>query len=93
MNIYHINFHSTDPRTAGSFYLNMMQQRKEMMEYPVIVIGSTHSPNQLATDVREAFLHEIHIEVAFIILYLKHYSRASLIRIIHLPGHLFGNHL
>ncbi|KAJ8309182.1 hypothetical protein KUTeg_014056 [Tegillarca granosa] len=32
-------------------------------EFPVVVIGTTHSHNSLATDVQEAFLHEVQIEV------------------------------
>ncbi|XP_069117699.1 peroxisomal ATPase PEX6-like [Argopecten irradians] len=51
-----------DPRVASSFQLCLRQQRRELLEYPVIVIGSTHSPNMLAADVRDSFLHEIQIE-------------------------------
>lgn len=53
----------TDPRVASSFKLIVSQLKNEYLEFPVVVIGTTHSHNSLATDVQEAFLHEVQIEV------------------------------
>ncbi|XP_061172817.1 peroxisomal ATPase PEX6-like isoform X1 [Saccostrea echinata] len=52
-----------DPRVAGTFKSCVVKLRKEYIEYPVVVIGTTHSPGQLAADVHEAFLHKVNIEV------------------------------
>lgn len=53
----------TDPRVASSFKLIVSQLKNEYLEFPVVVIGTTNSRNSLATDVQEAFLHEVQIEV------------------------------
>ncbi|XP_048737243.1 peroxisomal ATPase PEX6-like isoform X2 [Ostrea edulis] len=52
-----------DPRVAGSFKACVVKLRKEYIEYPVVVIGTTHSPGNLAADIHESFLHKIDIEV------------------------------
>nr|XP_022334212.1 peroxisome assembly factor 2-like isoform X2 [Crassostrea virginica] len=52
-----------DPRVAGTFKTCVVKLRKEYIEYPVVVIGTTHSPSNLASDIHEAFLHKVNIEV------------------------------
>lgn len=52
-----------DPRVAGTFKSCVVRLRKEYIEYPVVVIGTTHSPGNLASDIHEAFLHKVNIEV------------------------------
>ena len=59
-----IFFFHEDPRVAGTFKTCVVKLRKEYIEYPVVVIGTTHSPSNLASDIHEAFLHKVNIEVS-----------------------------
>ncbi|KAL3872576.1 hypothetical protein ACJMK2_035792 [Sinanodonta woodiana] len=51
-----------DPRVASSFHNYVLQLKKELQTYPVIVVATTHAPKDLTKDMQEAFLHELKIE-------------------------------
>ncbi|KAK3582678.1 hypothetical protein CHS0354_031089 [Potamilus streckersoni] len=51
-----------DPRVASSFHSYILQLKKELQTYPVIVVATTHTPKELTKDMQEAFLHELKIE-------------------------------
>ena len=54
---------SSDPRVVNSFYGNIIELKSQQKLYPVVVIATTHSPNNLSCDMYQCFLHELNIEV------------------------------
>ena len=53
----------SDPRVASSFKACITQLKEEYPDFPVIVVGTTHSATSLTADVHEAFLHIVNVEV------------------------------
>ncbi|KAK3092432.1 hypothetical protein FSP39_002758 [Pinctada imbricata] len=64
---------SDDPRVASAFRASIKRLMEEHSEYPVVVVGTTHSPAVLAADIHEAFLHSVNIEVP------NEYDRAEIL--------------
>ena len=52
-----------DQRVISSFRKHMATLALESPDWPVVVIATTSTEDSLSSDVHEAFLHQINIEV------------------------------